>query len=268
MNKPQSAESAEIRAQEKVRTQDDGDGNGRGPGDKPIQEALETAAEVAEKTGGLGTPGRPVNRRSPFMIGLYGAFGVAVAYGVIEGFIRARSVIILIGLGFFIAAGLDPIAGWLIRHRVPRWAAVLTVVIGGLAIVAGFLAAAIPPLASQATALAHQIPHYLQDLQNRNSQLGRLNVRFHLQDRLTKLLTSGSGSLVGGVIGAGALVIGTVSEIVAIAVLSVYFLAGLPQIKLFTYRLVPHSRRRGPSSSATRSSPRWAATCSGTSSPR
>ena len=48
MNKPQSPESAEIRAQEKVRTQDDDTGNGRGPGDEPIQEALETAAEVAE----------------------------------------------------------------------------------------------------------------------------------------------------------------------------------------------------------------------------
>ena len=202
-----------------------------------------TAAEVAEKTGGLGEPGRPVNRRSPFMIGLHAAFGVAVAYGLIELFIHARSVLILIGLAFFIAAGLDPIVGWLVRHGMPRWAAVLVVIVGGLGIVAGFLAAAIPPMASEATALAHQIPHYLHDLQDRNSQLGKLNVKYHVQDRLTKLLTSGSGSLVGGVIGAGALVIGTVSEILAIAVLSIYFLAGLPQIKLFTYRLIPHSRR-------------------------
>src|SRR5438552_15128045 len=181
--------------------------------------------------------------RPPFMIGLYAAFGVAVAYGLIELFIRARSVLILIGLAFFIAARLDPIVGWLVRHGMPRWPAGLVVVVGGLGIVAGFLAAAIPPMANEATALAHQIPHYLHDLQDRNSQLGKFNVKYHVQDRLTKLLTSGSGSLVGGVIGAGALVIGTVSEILAIAVLSIYFLAGLPQIKLFTYRLIPHSRR-------------------------
>ena len=244
MNKTsQTPESAEIRVQEEVRTQDDEASEERGPGESRIQEALDTAAEVAEKTGGLGTPGRPVNRRSPFMIGLYGALGVAVAYGLLELFVRARSVLILIFLAFFIAAGLDPIVGWLVRHRMPRWAAVVIVVVGGLAVMGGFLAAAIPPMASEATALAHQIPHYLHDLQNRNSQLGRLNVKYHVQDRLTKLLTSGSGSLVGGVIGAGALVIGTVSEILAIGVLSVYFLAGLPQIKLLTYRLVPHSRR-------------------------
>jgi predicted PurR-regulated permease PerM len=242
-NASQAPEAAEIRAQEQVRTQDNGTREDRGPGEDRIQEALETAAEVAEKTGGLGTPGRPINRRSPFMVGMTGAFGVAVAYGLIELFLHARSVLILIGLAMFVAAGLDPIVGWLVRHRMPRWAAVLTVIGCGLAIVAGFLAAAIPPLANEATALTHQIPHYMHDLQNRNSQLGKLNVRYHIEQRLTSLVTGGGGSLIGGVLGAGALVISTVSSIVAVAVLSIYFLAGLPQIKMFTYRLVPHSRR-------------------------
>ena len=236
-------EAAEIRAQEEVRTQDDEAREDRGPRGDRIQEALETAAEVAEKTGGLGQPGRPVNRHSPFMIGLYGAFGVAVAYGLIELIVRARSVLIIIGLAFFIAAGLDPIVGWLVRHRMPRWAAVLTVIVAGLAIAGAFLAAAIPPLANEATALAHQIPHYMHDLQNRNSQLGKLNLKYHIQDRLTKLVSNGGGSLVGGVLGAGALVLTTASAILAIIVLSIYFLAGLPQIKMFTYRLIPHSRR-------------------------
>jgi predicted PurR-regulated permease PerM len=236
-------ESAEIRAQEEVRTQDDKAREERGPGHEPIREALETAAEVAEKTGGLGEPGRPVNRRSPFMIGMTGAFGVAVAYGLIEVVIHARSVLIIIGLAMFIAVGLDPIVRWLVRHRMPRWAAVLTVIACGLAIAAAFLAAAIPPLASETTALAHQIPHYMHTLQDRNSQLGKLNVKYHIQQRLTSLVTSRGGSLAGGVLGAGALVVSTASAIVAILVLSIYFLAGLPKIKMFGYRLVPHSRR-------------------------
>ena len=177
------------------------------------------------------------------MIGMTAAFGVAVAYGLIELVIRARSVLIIIGLAMFIAAGLDPMVGWLVRHRMPRWAAVLTVVVSALAIVAAFLAAAIPPLANEATALAHQIPHYMHDLQNRNSQLGKLNVKYHIQQRLTSLVASRGGSLVGGVLGAGALVLSTASAIVAIMVLSIYFLAGLPQFKMFSYRLVPHSRR-------------------------
>ena len=120
-NTRQAPEVAEIRAQEEVRTQDDETRRVCSPGKERIQEALETAAEVAEETGGLGTPGRPVNRRSPFMVGLTGALGVAVAYGLIELFLRARSVLILIGLALFIAAGLDPVVGWLVRHRMPRW---------------------------------------------------------------------------------------------------------------------------------------------------
>jgi predicted PurR-regulated permease PerM len=235
--------AAEIRAQEEVRAQGGQAREDPDRGDSRVREALETAAAVAEETGGLGTPGRPVNRRSPFMIGMLAAFGVAVAYGLIELIIGARSVLIIIGLALFVAAGLDPVVGWLVRHRVPRWAAVLVVIGCAPAVAAGFLAAAIPPLVSEATALAHQIPHYMHNLQDRNSQLGKLNVKYHIQDRLTKLVTNGGGSLAGGVLGAGKLVLTGASFILAVTVLSIYFLAGLPRIKVFAYQLVPHSRR-------------------------
>ena len=77
MNRPsQAPEDAEIRAQEEVRTKDEESPEEQDPGQDRIQEAMNTAAEVAEKTGGLGTPGLPVNRRSPFMIGLTGALHV------------------------------------------------------------------------------------------------------------------------------------------------------------------------------------------------
>jgi predicted PurR-regulated permease PerM len=236
-------EAAEIRAQEEVRTQDDQAPEDRGGQEDRIQEALETAADMAEETGGLGPPGRPINKRSPFMIGMTAAFGVAVAYGVVELFIRARSVLIIIGLAAFIAAGLDPVVAWLVRRRIPRWAAVVIVVGCALGVAAAFLAAAIPPLASEATSLAHQIPHYMHNLQDRNSQLGRLNFKYHIQQRLSKLVTGGGTSLIGGVLGAGKLVLSTASFIVAVLVLSIYFLAGLPRIKVFAYQLVPHSRR-------------------------
>jgi predicted PurR-regulated permease PerM len=237
------AEEAEIRAQEEVRTADDQDRANPPDGEDRIREALETAAAVAEETGGLGTPGRPVNRRTPFMIGMTGALGVAVAYGLVELVIRARSVLILIGLALFIAAGLDPVVGWLVRRRVPRWAAVLLVIGCAAGVLAAFLAAAIPPLASEATALAHQIPHYLHTLQDRNSQLGKLNVRYHLQQRLSRLVTGNGTAWLGGVLGAGELVLSAASSIVIVLVLSIYFLAGLPRIKVFAYQLVPHSRR-------------------------
>jgi predicted PurR-regulated permease PerM len=208
-----------------------------------VQEAVEAAQELADQPGGMSQPGRRVNRRSPFWIGMTGAFGVAVTYGLVELVVRARSILIIVGLALFIAVGLDPVVGWLTRRGWPRWAAVTTVLVAVAAVIGGFLAAAVPPLTSQTTALAHQIPTYLHQLQNHNSELGKLNAKYHIQTRLTSLLSSRGSALIGGVLGAGELVISTFSEILAVIVLTIYFLAGLPTIKLFFYRLIPHSRR-------------------------
>jgi predicted PurR-regulated permease PerM len=220
-------EAKENRMDEAVDQPTEGGADGR------LAEAVEAAAVLAEETGGLGTPGRPLNRRSPFYIGMAATAGVAVTFGLVELLIKARSVLVLIGLALFIAAGLDPAVGWLTRHGLKRWQAV----------VGGFLAAAIPPLASQATNLADQLPNYLHTLQNHNSQLGKLDAQYHIQDKLKTLLTSKGGSLVGGVLGAGELVIGAASSFLIVSVLAIYFLADMPRIKLLAYRLAPHSRR-------------------------
>jgi len=208
-----------------------------------MREAAEVAALQAEETGGLGRLGQPIDRRSPFFIGMAGAAGVAVTFGLVELAIRARSVLVLIGLALFLAAGLEPVVGWLTRHRVPRWAAVAAVALAVLGVVAGFFAAAIPPLAAQTTRLVSELPHYAHTLQNHNSQLGRLNAQYHIEQRLSHLLATRGSSLVGGVLGAGELVLGAVTSMLVVLVLVVYFLAGMPRIKLFAYRLAPHSRR-------------------------
>ena len=208
-----------------------------------MQRAVEAAAAIAEETGGLGRLGRPVNRRSPFFVGMAAAAGVAVTYGLVELLIRARSVLVLIGLALFIAAGLDPAVKWLTRRRLPRWAAVIVILLIVAAVVAGFVAAAVPPLTAQVTALVHELPHYMTTLKDHNSALGRLNSRFQIEQRLSKLLSSKGTALVGGVLGAGALVLSAASSMLVVIVLVVYFLAAMPRIKLFLYRLAPHSRR-------------------------
>ncbi len=94
------------------------------------------------------------------MIGMTAAAGVAVTYGLVELFLKARGVLVLIGLAFFIAAGLDPIVVWLTRHGVRRWAAVIIVLFTLFALVGGFIAAAIPPVTAQTSTLISELPHY------------------------------------------------------------------------------------------------------------
>ena len=171
------------------------------------------------------------------------AAGVAVTYGLVELLIKARSVLVLVGLALFIAAGLDPMVSWLTRRRLPRWAAVLTVIGAAAAVLTVFILAAIPPLASQTTALAHHLPQYLHAMRDPHSALGRLNIRYHVQQRLTQLITSRGSAIAGGILGAGLVVLSTATSLVVLSVLTIYFLAGLPRIKLFLYRLAPQSRR-------------------------
>jgi hypothetical protein len=85
--------------------------------DKVGGDKLTQALAAAERTDGLGRPGRPLDRHSPFFIGMAAAAGVAVTYGAAELVIRARSVLVIIGLALFLAAGLEPVVHWLTRRR-------------------------------------------------------------------------------------------------------------------------------------------------------
>ncbi|MGW5649015.1 AI-2E family transporter [Saccharopolyspora sp. NPDC003752] len=171
------------------------------------------------------------------------AAGVAVTFGVVQLIITARQVLILIGLAFFLATSLESTVSWLVRHRLPRWTAVLGVLVVALGAVAGFLAAAIPPLTTQAGQFAVQVPGYLSSLQDPRSTLGRLNAQFEVQQRVQQLLSGQSATLAQGLLGAGQLLVDAISGSVVVTVLVVYFLAAMPRIQRTLYQLVPAQRR-------------------------
>jgi predicted PurR-regulated permease PerM len=209
----------------------------------PVAEAEAMAARISTEDQPLGRPGRPLNHRSPFFIGMLGAAGVATTYLVAELVLTARDVLILIGLALFIAIGLEPAVSWLVRRRLPRWLAVIVVFLVMLGVVGGFLAAAIPVVVGQATAFAQHVPQYLHSLQDHNSLIGRLNSKYQIQQRLQQLLSGQSSGLVSGVVGAGVAVLGALGDFLVVAVLTVYFVADLPRIRRGLYRMVPDSRR-------------------------
>jgi predicted PurR-regulated permease PerM len=206
-----------------------------------VAEAAAVAASTDEAP--LGRPGRPLNRRSPYLVGLQGAAGVATTYGLLLLLSASRPVLVLVGLALFLAIGLDPAVRWLNRW-LPRKVAVAVVTLTMLGVVAGFLAAAIPPLTTQTAQLIHDFPHYVKQLNDHNSAIGRYNARYHLQQRLTAALSSGGGSSwFGGLLGAGQAVLTGIGETATVLVLTIYFLADMPRIRQFVYRLIPNSRR-------------------------
>jgi predicted PurR-regulated permease PerM len=209
----------------------------------PVAEAEAVAAEISTHEQPLGPLGEPLNRRSPFLVGMAAAAGVAVTYGVVQLLLNVGGILILIALALFLAIGLEPAVSWLVGRRFPRWAAVITVFTVVLTLVGGFLAAAIPVVVEQATQIVQNAPEYLQEAQDRNSLLGQLNERFHLQQRLEQGFDDQGFSLVGGLLGAGQAIFGVLADFLILMVLTVYFVADLPRIRAAGYRMVPASRR-------------------------
>ena len=187
-------------------------------------------------------------QRSYFTYAFGLAAGALSAYLLVRGIARAGGVITTVLLAAFLALSLNPIVTALTRQtRVPmrRGGAVLVVALGMLALVAGFLAVIVPPVANEATALIHAIPHVLQQIQDRSTYLGRLDAKYHVVSKVQSALSSrGLGtSAVTGIVGAGKYVLSTLTSTLTVVALTIYFLAGLPNIVSVAYRTVPASRR-------------------------
>lgn len=210
-------------------------------------ERIHTAAEVeagVTDEHAYGRAGPRFDRKSPFYIGFTGGLGVAVVVALGAILLAMGQVLVLIALAFVIAVGLDRAVVWLGRRGLPRWAAVVAVLVAALGVFGGFLALAIPLLVTEATRLSNDLPHYLQSLNHHNTFLGKLNAHYHVVRAIQKFISKGgSAAIAGGVLGVGKVVLDLVGAVIVVAVLSVYLLADLPRVKRGLYQLAPKSRR-------------------------
>lgn len=222
-------------------------GSDDGP-EKATQKVLDGIhADAAAEAGAtadneLGRSGRRFDRSAPFFVGFVGALGVACAFALAYIVVAAGQVLVLIGLAFFLAVGLDPAVRWVHRRGIPRRAAVALVLLAAFGVFALFLAFAVPLAVTQASHLASEVPGYLNSLKNRHTTIGKLNFKYHIVTRLQKLL-KGNGSSFKTVLGAGEVVVDLVGSVILVVILTVYLLIDLPRVKRGLYQLAPRSRR-------------------------
>lgn len=215
--------------------------------EEATQEVLDEIRAEAEVQAGVspenefGTVGRPFDRNTPFFIGFRGALGVACAFALAWIVIVAGQVLVLMGLAFFIAVGLDPAVVALYRRGLPRWLALTVVLVIALGAFIGFFAVAIPVVTTQAGNLAASLPRYLHQLQNQNTELGKLNRKYHLVSGLQRLLQGGGESSTA--LGLGKMLLDFVTSMLVVVVVTVYLLADFPRVKRGLYQLAPRSRR-------------------------
>jgi predicted PurR-regulated permease PerM len=157
---------------------------------------------------------------------------------------RIASVLVLIVVALFLAAGLNPSVEWFVRRGLRRSYAVLAVIAVVLVTLILFVMAIVPVISDQVARISENAPGWLDQLQ-RNRQIQELDAKYDVIDRIRDYVEQGdfASGLFGGVLGFGLQVLSTLVDVFVVTVLMLYFLAGLESTKRALYRLAPASRR-------------------------
>ncbi|GAA1341389.1 putative PurR-regulated permease PerM [Arthrobacter roseus] len=187
--------------------------------------------------------------RHPIHFGFMASVGVGLALLLFFILTNVGQLLVWISAALFIALGLDPVVRWLEKKGVPRpggIAASLLILVG---IITAFFATLIPTIVNQTTQLIENGPGYVQDFLN--SEFFRsVDEQFQVRDRVAEeankvFADSGViGGIFGGVLGVGSVIVNSLFGTLIVLVLTLYFLASLPAMKKWAYKLAPRSKRR------------------------
>ena len=195
-----------------------------------------------------GKAGNPVSTSNPFYFGFMVTAGALIAFTLLQALASASAVFILIIISLFLAAGLNPAVLFFQNRGLKRGASVGAVMGLVLLFVAAFIPIAAPPLIDQGNQLVNNAPQLVKDLNN-NAFINDLNIRYgvidSLQTRVDSVIKDGQFAITafGGVIGVGKAVVSGLVSTFTILVLTLYFLAALPQVVQISLRFVPATRR-------------------------
>lgn len=209
--------------------------------EEKVEEAVHRALEDADDH--LGEPGAPLGH-SPFYIGFFGGLGALTAYWLGSQVLAVGSILVLIVVSMFLAAGLNPVVEWFMKRGLQRSWSVLMVIVMVLAGLGLFVAAIVPVIGDQVALLTENAPGWLDQLQQ-NRQVQRWNEDYELIEKAKDYIADGdfTQSLFGGVLGVGLAVLSALANSFIVIVLTLYFLANLPATKSALFQLAPASRR-------------------------
>ena len=193
---------------------------------------------------------------NPFRVAYVATLADGVGILLTQGVQSLSTILLYVGTALFLALGLDPVVSWLERRRLPRWAAVLTTIVGLLALFAGVILMIVPIIVGQITQLVVGI----QDFANSRT-FGQFvtDVKEWVvtafpvmhpdfvdeqSDNLIKWIQELDWATIGGgVLSTGFAIVAGFGGAFIVLILTIYFTSALPNLKSSVYQLVPASKR-------------------------
>ena len=203
----------------------------RGPGPSPTR-----ADAPRQRT--------PLHWRTPFAIGFFGALGALLAFWLGVRVLAVGSILVEVLVALFLAAGLNPAVEFFERRGLRRSLAVVAVIAIFLLALTLFLVALVPVIADQISAIVDNTPDWARQFQE-NRTIQRFDRQYNVIDKIQNAVTGArfGKALFGGVVGFGFAVLSTLANTFVVIVLTLYFLASLPNTKRALFRFAPASRR-------------------------
>ncbi|MFB9311084.1 putative PurR-regulated permease PerM [Agromyces hippuratus] len=189
--------------------------------------------------------------KRPFASGFILTLGGLVAIAAGTAFSHLSTVLISVAFALFAALGLDPVVRWLEQRDVRRPWGIVIVYVSFAMVVVGVLLLIVPTVVSQVSQIIADLPKLVQAFE-KSEVYAWLDDVFgaeasSLMHQVTSFLTQPThiATIGQGVFRVGMTIVSTLSGVIIVLVLSLYFLASLPAIKVGFNRLAPaHSRAR------------------------
>lgn len=187
-------------------------------------------------------------RAHPVTYGFLFTVGVGLA---LLGYFLLTNVgplIIWIAIALFIALGLDPLVRFFVGKGLSRTVGVLITMALLLGVAGGFIGIIIPTIVTQSAQFIERGPQIVDDFM-KSEFFVSLDRQYQVSDRIGEEIdkfftdTGAVGGIFGGVLGIGSVVAQSLFGAFIVLVLAIYFLASLPALKAFGYRLAPRSKR-------------------------
>ncbi|GAA3752309.1 AI-2E family transporter [Microbacterium kribbense] len=209
-----------------------------------------TSDEIAARSG-EALPSRTfwASLNHPFGVGFALTLGGLLAFVLGLAVANLSTVIIYVALALFIALGLEPLVRMLERRDVSRTWGIVIVFTGFAVVIVGVLWLIIPTVVRQITQFVQNVPHIITDFRasdlyawlqhNFGDQVG--NIVAQIQKFLSD--PANIAAIGGGVVQVGVTIGTTISGLIIILVLTLYFLASMPAMKVSLTRLAPARNR-------------------------